>query len=229
MAIDTNIIFAAADALAAAGKKVSIRAVYDQVREMGEKGGSFNDYIEPLRAWRNRQSTAVVARTASIPESLEQRMRTAFGEIWLAASAEASAQLEDQRQALEQERAAMLAEQQDLADAAQAMANQVELLQAEKQALLSQLDQVRAAGEQATAELQATRIQLAEITAQKQAGEERTRSVEAELTRSLASAERYYEEARAHRLTTRSCASPSMSSSNARTWQRVQATAWASV
>lgn len=86
-------IFAAADRLAAAGAKPTLKALR---KELG--GGSYRDLCPALRAWRETHENGA----ASVPQAVARRAREFGAQVWILAAGLAEERLNDRASAAEQ-------------------------------------------------------------------------------------------------------------------------------
>lgn len=94
----------AADRLHAAGVRVSVRAVIPELRN----GGSHRAVGALLREWKAQRNYRPRLEPKGLPERVQGSLATAVTEMWLAARAEAAAELVAERERLEVDRRAAL-------------------------------------------------------------------------------------------------------------------------
>ena len=84
-------VFAIADRLSAEGSKVSNRVLWDHLG-----GGSMTTIAGALRRWRERQQiqAETPAVRAPLPETVDQALREAAGQLWKAAQEETQREIE---------------------------------------------------------------------------------------------------------------------------------------
>jgi len=121
-------IHAAADALAAAGKKPTLTAVRDAVG-----GGSFTTISEAMKSWSGRH--AAPAELNTTPEAISKAGAELSAALWKQAKAQAETQLQAERAALDEARTALEQETAEAAGLADTLASENELLKAEVQKL----------------------------------------------------------------------------------------------
>jgi len=140
-------IFAAADRLATAGAKPTLKALR---KELG--GGSYRDLCPALRAWRETHESSA----ASVPQSVARRAREFGAQVWTLAASLAEERLKADRSAMLREKAAAGREHDEAAELADRLT--VELRQA--RADLKRLQDHASAAEQAAAKRQGQLDQL---------------------------------------------------------------------
>lgn len=95
MALETPQIHAAADRLAAEGKRPTLALVR---KALG--GGSFTTISEAMQTWRQQQTAEHELTTVEIPTAVEDRLQQLKAALWQAALAEAETRLAAEREAL---------------------------------------------------------------------------------------------------------------------------------
>lgn len=113
MAITQEQVFAAADALVAAGQKPTLEGIRSRT------GGSYTTISPALNAWKARQTAAALPLREAAPQGIADRLTELGTEIWGMALDLVNTRLAAEREALEKTRAEMeisLAEAIDLAD-----------------------------------------------------------------------------------------------------------------
>ncbi|MBK5935487.1 DNA-binding protein [Halorhodospira halophila] len=96
MAITTEQVHAAADALTERGERPTLNAVR---RELG--GGSFSTISEAMQSWRARQQEHARRRAhVEIPEAVRERLEASAAALWKAALAEAEQRFDAEREQL---------------------------------------------------------------------------------------------------------------------------------
>lgn len=154
MAVTTTDIHAAADALAARGKRPTLAAVR---AELGT--GSFSTIGEAMKSWKAPDSQQ--APTVAAPDAVVQRATDLASQVWAIAQEEAEQRMQVERATLEQrqqELEAARTEAMEAADVAVAQLDEVQrqldLVQAERDALLQQAAVVQAQLAESTARAQ---------------------------------------------------------------------------
>ncbi len=154
MAVTTTDIHAAADALAARGKRPTLAAVR---AELGT--GSFSTIGEAMKSWKAPDSQQ--APTVAAPDAVVQRATDLASQVWAIAQEEAEQRMQVERATLEQrqqELEAARTEAMEAADVAVAQLDEVQrqldLVQAERDALLQQVAVVQAQLAESTARAQ---------------------------------------------------------------------------
>ena len=152
MALTTDQVHAAADALAERGERPKLTAVR---RELG--GGSFSTISEAMQSWRARHAEEIALQQVEVPESIKTRLDALGAAVWETATGEADARLQAERAALDQARedaAAQVSEAQEAVRALEAEAverdRKIETLVAERDGqsrIAEQADQARAVAE----------------------------------------------------------------------------------
>ena len=170
MAVTQEQIFAAADQIAAEGRRPTQAAIRDIT------GGSYTTISPALNAWKERQKAAAAPAQEPAPTALGERMAELAAEIWSQAMELATRRLAAEREALEQARLDIEAAQAESAE----LADQ----------LSAEIDQARttiAAHEQALAdartEADALRQELGNLRAQGAVAQARVEEMRAELER----------------------------------------------
>lgn len=154
MAVTTTDIHAAADSLAARGKRPTLAAVR---AELGT--GSFSTIGEAMKSWKAPDSQQ--APTVAAPDAVVQRATDLASQVWAIAQEEAEQRMQVERATLEQrqqELEAARTEAMEAADVAVAQLDEVQrqldLVQAERDALLQQVAVVQAQLAESTARAQ---------------------------------------------------------------------------
>lgn len=187
--VTDELVFEVADRLAAEGRKVSNRLIWDQVG-----GGSMTTIAAALRRWRERQQlqTDQASDRVPLPEAIAATMRDAVDRLWKAAQDETQKEIDRLTQAMNErvaeataERDGALAELQTTVEDLQAAQSRCTGLEADADAARQQAETLRA--------------ELADMT--RQADTAKTRAVEIERRADDLSAElgRVHEEAKAER------------------------------
>lgn len=153
MAITTDSIYQAADAIAERGERPTLAAVR---QELG--GGSFTTIGEALKAWKAQQTSAHELAQVELPDALDQQARQLFGQLWKAATLEAENRLSAERTALAEAQEAAASEAQEAAEAVRTLEAEAEqaaqqIVALEKQ--LVELERVARDAEQKAAAQQA--------------------------------------------------------------------------
>ena len=151
MAINTADIHAAADALAAQGKRPTLAAVRATLG-----GGSFSTIGEALKTW-HKPDAAHAQEKAPIPNAITESAARMAAAMWAQAQEHAQGVIQAAQEELEQQRQAMETVRQEAVEAADALA--------------AQLAEVRQELESVRAELVATRERLAATTEKAQHAE----------------------------------------------------------
>ena len=157
MAITTNDIHTAADALVARGKKPTLAAIR---AELGT--GSFSTIGEGLKTWKQQQVQQTPAVTA--PEAVAQRAAELAVQIWVVAQEEAEQRMQVERAAMEQQRQELENARVEAMEAADTALATLEVLQQQFEATKAERDDTQ----QRVAVLQA---QLAETVARAERAE----------------------------------------------------------
>ncbi len=157
MAITTNDIHTAADALVARGKKPTLAAIR---AELGT--GSFSTISEGLKTWKQQQVQQVPAVEA--PEAVAQRAAELAVQVWVVAQEEAEQRMQLERATMEQQRQELENARVEAMEAADTAVTAQEALQQQLEATKAQ----HAAVQQQVAVLQA---QLAETVARAERAE----------------------------------------------------------
>ena len=152
MALTTDQVHAAADAIAERGERPKLTSVR---RELG--GGSFSTISEAMQAWRAQNAQEAALQQVEVPESIKARLDALGAAVWETATGEADARLQAERAALDQARedaANQVSEAQEAVRALEAEAverdRQIEALVAERdeqRRIAEQADQARAVSE----------------------------------------------------------------------------------
>ncbi|MBU2732054.1 DNA-binding protein [Acidithiobacillus ferridurans] len=121
-------IWAAADALVAAGERPTLAAVRQAVG-----GGSFTTISEAMGEWRARQSVAEPVREPA-PDAVSQHAAVLASELWAQALAIARDRLQADREALEATRTEMARERAEAVELADLLAGELDQLRAEADA-----------------------------------------------------------------------------------------------
>ena len=186
MAITTNDIHTAADALVARGKKPTLAAIR---AELGT--GSFSTISEGLKTWKQQQVQQVPAVEA--PEAVAQRAAELAVQVWVVAQEEAEQRMQLERATMEQQRQELENARVEAMEAADTAVTAQEALQQQLEATKAQ----HAAVQQQVAVLQAqlvetvARAERAETLANAaRAAESEAREAAAELRGRLETVER---------------------------------------
>lgn len=121
MNAQTQKIHAAADALAAAGKKPTLAAVRDAVG-----GGSYTTISEALKSWPGRQTAP--AEPDTTPEAVTRAGIEQASNLWQQAKTQAEEQLKAEREALDEARAELEQETAEAASLADALTTENDAL-----------------------------------------------------------------------------------------------------
>ena len=98
MAVTKEQIFAAADALAAEGKRPTL----ESIRQI--TGGSYSTISPALNEWRARQAAKASPIREAAPQAVADRMAEVGAEVWSIALELANARLAAEREALDKAR-----------------------------------------------------------------------------------------------------------------------------
>lgn len=174
MAISAADIHAAADALAAQGKRPTLAAVRATLG-----GGSFSTIGEALKTW-HKPDTAHTQEKAPIPQAITENAARMAAAMWAQAQEHAQGVIQAAQEELEQQRQAMETVRQEAVEAADAMAAQLAEARQELETLRAELvatrERLAAATEKAQqAEAQAVQARAAETAARIEAAELRGR------------------------------------------------------
>lgn len=185
MAITTNDIHTAADALVARGKKPTLAAIR---AELGT--GSFSTISEGLKTWKQQVQQAPAA---AAPEAVALRATELAVQVWVVAQEEAEQRMQLERAAMEQQRQELENARVEAMEAADTAVTAQEALQQQLEATKAQ----HAAVQQQVAVLQAqlaetvARAERAEVLAKTaRAAETEAREAAAELRGRLEAVER---------------------------------------
>ncbi len=118
MAITTADIHAAADALAAQGKRATLAAVRAALG-----GGSFSTIGDALKTWR--APVVQEPQDQAVPEALTDGAARMAAALWVQATEQAQQGIAAARRELEQQRTALEAQRQEAVEAADALAAQL--------------------------------------------------------------------------------------------------------
>jgi chromosome segregation ATPase len=145
MAITAEQIWAAADALDAAGQSPTLAAVRKAVG-----GGSFTTISEAMAQWRTRKTDKSTPLREPAPPLVMERLAEVGADIWAAALDLANARLNSEREALEVARAELEASRLEAAQLADQLTVEVEdaksrleALQASENAMQAQLGELK--------------------------------------------------------------------------------------
>jgi chromosome segregation ATPase len=145
MAITAEQIWAAADALDAAGQSPTLAAVRKAVG-----GGSFTTISEAMAQWRTRKADKSTPLREPAPPLVMERLAEVGADIWAAALDLANARLSSEREALEVARAELEASRLEAAQLADQLTVEVEdakssleALHASETALQTQLGELK--------------------------------------------------------------------------------------
>ena len=174
MAISTAEIHAAADALAAQGKRPTLAAVRATLG-----GGSFSTIGEALKTW-HKPDTGHAQEKAPIPQVITENAARMAAAIWAQAQEHTQGVIQAAQEELEQQRQAMETVRQEAVEAADALAAQLAEARQEMEVLRAELvatrERLAAATERAQqAEAQAVQARAAETAARIEAAELRGR------------------------------------------------------
>lgn len=168
MAVTKEQIFAAADALAAEGKRPTL----ESIRQI--TGGSYSTISPALNEWRARQAAKASPIREAAPQAVADRMAEVGAEVWSIALELANARLAAEREALDKARGELEDERNEATELADRLAAQVEELQ-------SRLASIEAAEQAARTEAGELRQALAEAREQARIAEARADELRAEL------------------------------------------------
>ncbi len=147
MAITTEQIWAAADALDAAGQSPTLAAVRKAIG-----GGSFTTISEAMAQWRARKADKSTPLREPAPPLVMERLAELGADIWAAALDLANARLNSEREALEVARAELEASRLEAAELADQLTGdlddartKIEALRASEDALRAQIGELQQA------------------------------------------------------------------------------------
>lgn len=191
MALTTEQIHAAANALDAEGVRPTLAAVR---KRLG--AGSFTTISEAMTSWRSARDLAGAAKMGEpVPDEVAERGTVLVREVWAAAQAAATARLSTERDDLAATRAELEAVRNEAVALADSLTVELDQLRATTKAelasLAEQLSSARADTETARAETAAARAaeQTAQVTNAKTTGQLETLTAERDrLTQELAAA-----------------------------------------
>lgn len=174
MAISTAEIHAAADSLAAQGKRPTLAAVRAALG-----GGSFSTIGEALKTW-HKPETGHTQEKAPIPHAITENAARMATAMWAQAQEHAQGVIQAAQEELEQQRQAMETVRQEAVEAADALAAQLAEARQELESLRAELvatrERLAATTERAQqAEAQAVQARAAETAARIEAAELRGR------------------------------------------------------
>ena len=174
MAISTAEIHAAADALAAQGKRPTLAAVRAALG-----GGSFSTIGEALKTW-HKPDTGNAQEKAQIPTAITESAVRMAAAMWAQAQEHAQGVIQAAQEELEQQRQAMETVRQEAVEAADALAAQLAEARQELESLRAELvatrERLAATTDRAQqAEAQAVQARAAETAARIEAAELRGR------------------------------------------------------
>lgn len=174
MAISTAEIHAAADALAAQGKRPTLAAVRATLG-----GGSFSTIGEALKTW-HKPDTGHAQEKAPIPQAITENAARMAAAMWAQAQEHAQGVIQAAQEELEQQRQAMETVRQEAVEAADALAAQLAEARQELEALRAEMvatrERLAATTDRAQqAEAQAVQARAAETAARIEAAELRGR------------------------------------------------------
>jgi chromosome segregation ATPase len=145
MAITTEQIWSAADALDAAGLSPTLAAVRKAVG-----GGSFTTISEAMAQWRAHKADKSTPLREPAPPLVLERLQEVGAEIWAAALDLANARLNSEREALEAARSELEASRLEAAELADQLTadledarSQIEALRASEGALQAQIGELK--------------------------------------------------------------------------------------
>lgn len=176
MAITTADIHAAADALAAAGKKPTLAAIRTALG-----GGSFSTISEAMQSWKKHEQKQ--ATTAAAPQAVTDRAAELAAQVWAIAQELAEQRIQAERKEMEKQRQELEAQRNEATELADTMAAELDLARAELKKQETTLEELRKTAavltanvENATeravrAEQQADAARTAETTARVEAAE----------------------------------------------------------
>ena len=149
MAISREEIFAAADALVAAGERPTLEGIRQRT------GGSYTTISPLLNEWKARHAAQAAPVREPIPQAVQDKLQEVGGEIWRIASDLANTRLAAEREALEKVRAEIEAERTEAVELADRLSGELEGLKAQ----VATLDASAASAQDEIAQL---RLQLAQ-------------------------------------------------------------------
>jgi FtsZ-binding cell division protein ZapB len=173
MAISREEIFAAADALVAAGERPTLEGIRKKT------GGSYTTISPIPNEWKARQAVQGAPVREPIPQVVQDKLREVGGEIWRVASDLANTRLAAEREALEKVREEIEAERTEAVELADRLNGELEGLKAqvatleaseaaakdEADCLRGELSQVREEAAGLRGKLEASQEQIAVLLA----------------------------------------------------------------
>lgn len=121
MAISTEQIWAAADALEASGEKLTLEAVRKAIG-----GGSYATISPAVAQWRKNKAGSVDAPREPVPTLVAERLQTVAAEIWAAALGVATQRLAAEREALHADQAELEGSRQEAAQLADQLVGELD-------------------------------------------------------------------------------------------------------
>lgn len=187
--VTDELVFEVADRLAAEGRKVSNRLIWDQVG-----GGSMTTIAATLRRWRERQQlkTNQVSDRVPLPEPIAATMRDAVDRLWKAAQDETQKEIDRLTQAMNERVAEATAERDGALAELQATVEELQTAQAMRTGLEAEATAAKQQTETLRTELASIAMQADTATARAVEIERRADDLSVELGR-------VHEEAKAER------------------------------
>jgi DNA gyrase/topoisomerase IV subunit A len=130
MSTNSEKIWAAADALEAAGKKPTLDSVRDALG-----GGSFTTISKAMAEWRTRKAEKSAPPREPAPTSLNERLQEFGSELWAAALELANGRLTSERELLESARIEIETSREEAVQLADQLAEHLEKGKAREEAL----------------------------------------------------------------------------------------------
>lgn len=135
MAITTADIHAAADALAAAGKKPTLAAIRTALG-----GGSFSTISEAMQSWKKHEQKQA---TTAAPQAVTDRAAELAAQVWAIAQELAEQRIQAERKEMEKQRQELEAQRNEATELADTMAAELDLARAELKKQETTLEELR--------------------------------------------------------------------------------------
>jgi len=123
MAITPEQIYAVADELVAEGKNPTLSNVRKVIGS-----GSFTTISDAMTEWRDKQKETLQPIRESAPDAITSRVNSLSSEIWTVAQNMANSRLSNEREALENDRAELVAGKREAVELADEMSNELDAL-----------------------------------------------------------------------------------------------------
>jgi hypothetical protein len=136
MALTKDLIFAAADAIAADGRTPTLAKVRAALG-----GGSFTTISEAMTEWKASQQSTVAPLPAPAPQEIAVKLAELGADVWGIALELANAQLAAEREALEASRVELDTARQEAAEAVNKLSAELETVRAASAATIEQLQE----------------------------------------------------------------------------------------